>query len=335
MITERLQYLDVAKGILIICLCFCHFPHAISYIGENEEVLLGGIDSWHYTFSIFFMQAFFFINGYCTNYNVPTKTFIWKSFKTLVIPALFFTVINRFVLASIYARTFNDFVYELSNGVGFWFLWSMFTCRIIYFFMHKHVRNDLLKAIICLTMLYIAFYSSLNGVKDYLYHQMTLSLCLFIFIGQMFCKNKKYFDIAVLYGWLYIPMLLAITYFRIPYSIISGTMNVGSYKEIFLYVLFATFGTFFSLWLAKLLSHIRILEMAGMKSLYIYGFHFFILCIVNSTLLYFIPDGLFENSFLIMILYYILSSILTLVSSLYISMVLSKFYIFRIVTGRF
>lgn len=31
----RLKYIDIAKGIMIICLCFHHFPQAIKQLGIN------------------------------------------------------------------------------------------------------------------------------------------------------------------------------------------------------------------------------------------------------------------------------------------------------------
>lgn len=334
MLKERLKYFDIAKGLLIFCLCLCHFPHSLYYIDSKESTLMGGAFSWHYTFTIFFMQAFFFINGYCSNYNSQTKKFLWKTFKTYVIPALFFTIINRLVLASVYATTIHDFLNEICHGVGFWFLWSLFTCRIIYFFMHKLIRKDVLKAIFCLSMLVIAFFSHLNEFKDLFFHQMSFSLCIFIFLGQLCRKHQRIYEVFLSFGWLYIPLIIAITYFCIPYSIISGTMNVGSYKEIPVYLICAISGTFFCLWLSKYLTKIKLIEEAGKNSLNIYGFHFPILCLLNSLVFVSVSGGIFESSTIIKILYYFIFSFLTLLISLHLSKILLRFYIFRLLTGK-
>lgn len=37
---QRIAYMDIDKGILILFLCFCHYPHAVNFCWLGQQ------DSW-------------------------------------------------------------------------------------------------------------------------------------------------------------------------------------------------------------------------------------------------------------------------------------------------
>ncbi len=197
--SSRIEYMDIDKGILILFLCFCHYPHAVSFVGLDNRIV-GELASWHYIFVIFFMQAFFFLNGYCTNFNKPAKEFVIKSIKTLAIPAIFFTLINRIGLSLVFCDTLDEVYRQLFHGVGFWFLWTLLFCRIIFYMMERYIKSIYIKGILLLLMLICGFMSHLQGISDYLYHQLTLCLCIFLFLGNQARKHNTINNALILTG---------------------------------------------------------------------------------------------------------------------------------------
>lgn len=68
--TKRLTYIDIARGIAIICIVLGHLGNAT-------------INKIVFTFHV---PIFFFITGYFTTDKLPIKNFINNKFKTLIIP---------------------------------------------------------------------------------------------------------------------------------------------------------------------------------------------------------------------------------------------------------
>ena len=60
---ERIHYLDITKGVLILCLMLSHFNSATQRLGVEYE-WFKIINYWTPFFACFFMQCFFFISGY-------------------------------------------------------------------------------------------------------------------------------------------------------------------------------------------------------------------------------------------------------------------------------
>ena len=99
---KRLEYIDVAKGIMISLLVFHHYP---SSMGGIAVAHIDEIKCWQEWFIVFFMPAFFFITGFCSNFNKPFKEFLISNLKVLLIPAILFIVINRLLSAIFYCHT--------------------------------------------------------------------------------------------------------------------------------------------------------------------------------------------------------------------------------------
>ena len=63
---ERIHYIDVAKGLLIILVILHHFPQLMDQYGVSNP-FLQFLDSASDYYNAFFMPTFFIITGYCTN----------------------------------------------------------------------------------------------------------------------------------------------------------------------------------------------------------------------------------------------------------------------------
>lgn len=82
----RIAYIDIAKGILIMCMLYGHIRVYGPMEGMNDPVMhimshTSGL------YGAIFMQSFFIITGFCTSFTGGVK-YIWKNIKTLLIPSI-------------------------------------------------------------------------------------------------------------------------------------------------------------------------------------------------------------------------------------------------------
>ena len=90
----RLYYLDIAKGFLILLLLVSHFGIVVGESGANlQGNYFAGIYFLHPLFTTFFMQSFFLISGYCSNFSQGARIFFYKQLKEIVVPYIFFGII--------------------------------------------------------------------------------------------------------------------------------------------------------------------------------------------------------------------------------------------------
>ncbi len=88
---NRLQYIDIARGIAIICIILGHL----------------GISQINRIVFTFHVPIFFFITGFFTNTALSIKEFIKHKIKTLIVPYIF-TCLVIILLATIEYRIFVD-----------------------------------------------------------------------------------------------------------------------------------------------------------------------------------------------------------------------------------
>lgn len=93
---ERIRYIDVAKGILILFLVISHFGIVVHRIGI-DSVNFACIYYLCPFFWPFFMEGFFFVSGYCSHFDVNALTFFKKQMKEIVVPWIFFIIFNKVI----------------------------------------------------------------------------------------------------------------------------------------------------------------------------------------------------------------------------------------------
>ena len=155
---ERLHYIDIAKGVLILMVVYGHV------YGVNQSInhpLLYYIHLSANSFVAYYMPCFFVITGFCSNFKKPFKEFLSNSVKTIVLPAfsfslLFFILARQFDLLSI-----REFIkLELFYGGEFWFLSSLFLARLMYWSISR-LFSDRSLALLCIIFFVIGY--SLNS----------------------------------------------------------------------------------------------------------------------------------------------------------------------------
>lgn len=269
---KRIDYLDVAKGGLIIFLLFSHYYWG-SARTEGDFPLIKSFLSTRILIISFFMQCFFFISGYCTSINRACNSFLLRQCRQLLIPIFVFWLISC-VCNTVYpippdiklAIPFADWAY--------WFLWAMLTAKIILYIILKASGKPYIYLSVCfiLFLVGICLHTFKIGV-NYCFYWHGLGSCLFMAIGY-FCRThhnlyeKARRASAILYPWLMV--LLVLLGVEIP--VFDAAMDISPI-QIPLFLLVSVSGSLAFLFYSELIHGMfkRILIFFGTNSIVVYG----------------------------------------------------------------
>jgi fucose 4-O-acetylase-like acetyltransferase len=139
---KRIVYLDVAKGILILLLVFAHFRSAIARV-PFESDYFSWVYEWNNIFTCFYMPAFFFISGYCSNFCKPPRVFFTSLTKNLLLPLIALNVIDVMLSSAVNQQNLahNLFVNVTQYG-GLWFLNALLVGKLINYFVAKAPKHS-------------------------------------------------------------------------------------------------------------------------------------------------------------------------------------------------
>lgn len=293
---QRLKYLDVAKGILILIVVFHHIPQVASKLLFIDSDPLAMIDESDWLYSTFFMPSFFIITGYCSNFNANIKSFIWKNFKTLILSGVTLSIISCFIdftlnFSFVYTIELKKVIWNfLFYGTHYWFLTVLFLDKVIYFIMGKFHFYDSIKGILCLSLMLLAvtIYPMIdeNDRNNYWYYCHALFFLFFIFCGD-FLRNYRFFDGKLLHlGLLYVPLTSVFCFMKYHPPVVTHKIGLQSCSEVPLCILFAIIGTLLIILLAKwvmfFFRNVTFIEYIGRISLIIYTIHIVVLTNVEK-----------------------------------------------------
>lgn len=300
---QRLPYIDVCKGLLILMVVAHHITNISGGYGIMSPALklLGGGIS--YLFIGFFMQAFFILNGLTSNFNKPFKQFLFGSIKGLIIPFLSFSIILELINCSI-ANNLNLWIKVASGDQTWfflfescWFLTALFFARVVYWLIKNYVRNRFVQAIIVLTFLLCGIL--MNNIMDgkvtepshwnnYFHYRNAMCMIIFIWLGDILKTEKSHLSTLLKYGTIVYFILITVAFVchSFGYGILPVYTHNSNVSLIMIpsYLLYATSGSLAIVWLSKKINRNSILEYFGKGSIVVYMIHFEFLNIVISRL---------------------------------------------------
>lgn len=134
MTMRRVEWIDIAKGFLILLVVFGHL-NATKWFPK-----LDGTIKWIYTFH---MMAFFMLSGMVFNAKNNFKLFFMHKCKTLLVPYVIFSALGLFGIVKQFLNNKDiiDFAANVGRtylyGEGMWFLCSLFIVEVIAYFLAK------------------------------------------------------------------------------------------------------------------------------------------------------------------------------------------------------
>lgn len=275
---SRLDYIDIAKGILIMCLVYGHLAIISKWQGLDDIVINKWIPATVPLYSSFFMPAFFILSGYCSTFKIKFKVYIWKTFKILIIPAIILKLLAGYGLDAILGNSlswnhFLDLSTWFTTGMDApWFIFSLFWAKVLYW----PIANLNSKWQLSLTVIICICGYALHrfNVPDYQYHQHTMILLPWLCFGNI-CKRYK----EIIDKWLlsigifgavsiFIQNILHIKFgWFIP--TVDAYINVH-WRDLILWYVNVISGTAAIVCLSKYISRNNILQTFGKGSLFIY-----------------------------------------------------------------
>lgn len=187
----RLQYIDIAKGIAMICIILGHLGNA-------------NINRIVFTFHV---PIFFFITGYVTNSKRDLNDFIKNKARTLIVPYMI-TSIVIIIIGTLKGVRWNNALVEFKNwsyaalygagdtytepfwipGIGAtWFLWATFWESI---FLRISLKFDKYVRILFVTVLFVMGYFSRRIFWFPLSIQAGACATMFMYMGYLWRDAK-------------------------------------------------------------------------------------------------------------------------------------------------
>lgn len=274
---ERIHYLDAAKGILILLLLLHHFQSAtrdFTMLNTYFELFT----SWHSVFTVFFMQCFFIISGYCTGFGARPGTFFCKILRQLLIPWIVFEVLTALFWAFYHSDfSFGRFAsfFFTEPCTALWFLNALIFSKAVVYLLKKLVRKE--GFILLITFLLLVGSIALNEYDigpNYLAVRQSLGACFFVALGSYLRTVPRLYDGLLKVGFFAFILLYAATQLlgtRVPYSTASIFVTLRTFP---LFFFLSTTGSFALLQLCRWIKRCSVLEYFGRNTLVIYGLHY-------------------------------------------------------------
>lgn len=272
--TDRVSYIDVAKGILILLVIYDHLPDVFLTILEQSNAHIDWLNEQQWTYKLFFMPAFFCMTGFCANFKKSLKPFIISNFKSLIVPNIVFGLLLGL-----------EWKYIFLRGGSFWFLSALFLSKLIYWILINYLpKSRIIRLFVLIILAFVGFLMNhISPRYDLWYVHYAFSLCIFIEIGAIFrqIRNNYCFVIGSIF---YIIMCICLEIFEIHKPVVAmGNRNMV--YEVPLYLLVASFGTCVVIVISKWINSNRVLEFFGKHSLLFYVFQIKILEICERVYL--------------------------------------------------
>lgn len=150
---ERVEWIDISKGIAVILVLLGHT--------QSSQSLVAYIFSFH-------MPFFFFISGYLFNMDKYTSLIylIKAKAKSILIPYVAFSGVSLILYSVIFDYHINDwylvikvFLESKRNGIFYnvplWFFTTLFLVEVLYFIIRKYINYKVIVLIILIISGYI------------------------------------------------------------------------------------------------------------------------------------------------------------------------------------
>lgn len=240
---KRIDFIDLAKGICIICIVLGHTGVHFQLIGISSYI----------------MPAFFVLSGLFFKEYDNGKTFIIKKINGLLVPFLFFYFTAYMVF---YALTFCAPHLLITHAEGItdlfsnrqyfngpiWFLISLFWSNIYLYIINKCIKKDFLRITVIIVLGLCGWIMGQKGILAPMFMDVALTTLPFFAAGYYLKKttliypNKydKYSILMIIALWIPAFLFTEYSYIRISfhYNIIEGPLvYVASYIGAILIIL--------------------------------------------------------------------------------------------------
>ena len=309
---NRIAFIDVAKGLLILIVVLGHIPNHVKLGGIDSAIpYMDTIKLYDYWYIPFFMPGFFIITGFCSNHSKPFWKHLISNVKTTLLPAVSICFLCLTLESIVSGKLLVFQMFNLNfllfwRGL-FWFFPALFFAKEIYWFLNHFAYKQYLVVSIALLLCVIGIALSVIDFPNYCYFKQSLAFIPFIMIGHFIKRNQLLEGRATLVGWLYPLIIIVLRFANINIPGIGFNFRI-ELLQIPLYFLLAVLGVSWIFEISKKINKHKILSFLGIWSGFIYGFHFFAM----DGVIKFVKQVWFINTFAGAIGLFVAVAILTL-----------------------
>lgn len=316
---QRITYIDVLKGIGIICIVIGHIIPYESFF-----------HIWIYSFHV---PIFFILSGILLNnkqeeiINKDLKKNIIKRFKSLIYPYITFSVIviMKSFLKYIMMGNVAEFIENILKtitlyGYGtLWFLPVLFFSEILFikFIKQKQIMKIITFLVICVEIILFYIFDFENYILFFI-NRICIAF-LFIGVGYFITKIEVIINKKILLVMSYLMMIIII-----PFVMINGNcdLHLNKFNNIVLYFLNAILNSLSLIYIFKYtINKSRILEFCGKNSLIIMTTHsiFPIINICNKVIsdINFLKQNIILNYFVNIVMVMLLEMLVVIIINKY------------------
>lgn len=270
MAKERIHWIDIAKGIAIICV----------FVGHTMSVPQVVRDFVYF----FHMPAFFFLSGYCFSNRRKIGEFVLNKLKTVVLP-IFTLGLGGSILVALMLQfvkheavdwkwTFLSPVVQYGEHSLLWYLAALFVAMLVFYGLTKLFKDKPAALIIVSFVLGFSSYCFIRFVGVALPWSIDTALVALPFVaaGYSFKKSGK----SGQYGqvWIFVLSLGVCIASGVLNTVKFGNveMHTNEYGNIVLFYISALAGCLMVCSVSMLIKENKVLEYFGRNSLIFYAF---------------------------------------------------------------
>ena len=303
MASQRIQYIDLAKGLCILLVVLFHVFQHVHFVPEFIRSL-----------SCFRMPLYFFLSGLFFKEYEGFLGFFLRKVNKLLIPFAFFYLVTSFALSNLLHYVFGYTVlFKVSLGISglwafitqekfandpIWFLWVLFLVNIYFYIILKLVKTvthnshntknpkytPIIISVVCFIVGIIGSVVLSRKVNLLAFLDSAMSALPFFAAGYLF---NKYSNILEPNKWdKYLPVII-IVLFAITFAFgghCSYRVNSFSINPFWQYVCGMT-GTLGIIFIAKVINHVPFVTYWGRYSIMILVTHSLLLKVITPPIL--------------------------------------------------
>lgn len=328
---ERVEYVDVAKGILILMLLCNHFL----WVGCGlNGIKVGACQIFQLCDNMyrpFFMACFFCITGMCSNFGGSSARFVVKCVKQNILPCIVLGTLCFVVSLGILYLKDEPLPQNIplcfwKSVSQYWFLKALFIARLVLHFSMKCTKRFL--PLVCIAVYVVGCVLHISNTPTIFALSYAMILYPFLYMGALLKEHKKILDSKMLCLLPY-PCIIALAYaldYRMPG--VTSCITISA-VDVLPHLVIVPFGILFVMCISRQISRSPVLSVCGKYSLYIYCLH---------TIIYFNFIRVYARSFTVdnvtVVICFLLLALLTLISCISIGKLFELPYL-RTIIGKF
>lgn len=270
MVKERIHWIDIAKGIAILCV----------FIGHTVSTP-GALSSFVY---FFHMPAFFLLSGYCFSNRRKFGEFVVNKLKTIVLP-IFTIGLSGAVLVGLMMQfvkhdavdwkwIFLNPLVQCGEHSLLWYLAALFVDMLVFYGMTKLFKDRKAPLIIAAFVLGLGSYCFIKfvGIKTPWCVDTALVALPFITVGYVLKKAGNFERCGKAWVLILSFALCMITGVLNTVKFGGSEMHSNTYGNIFLFYISAFAGIMMLCSASMLIKKSKLIEYFGRNSLIFYAF---------------------------------------------------------------